>query len=72
MGKRGLSPSYDAVTNMLNTGDAYHLRTQVTSDGHQIAWMEETAALTNLCPRKPLPGSLTCLTRVDSTIKVTL
>ena len=57
---------------MLNTGDAYHLKTQVTSDGHQIAWMEETAALTNLCPRKPLPGSLTCLTRVDSTIKVPL
>lgn len=31
--------------------------------------MEESDALNTLCPRKPLAGSLSCLTRVDSTIK---
>ena len=32
--------------------------------------LEESSALTALCPPKPTPARLACLTRVDSTIKV--
>ena len=65
-GKGGLTPNFDAVTSMLHAGTAYTLATSPSG----VAWLEESAALTALCPPKPTPARLACLTRVDSTIKV--
>jgi hypothetical protein len=36
---------------------------------NHIAWLEPSKALLDLCPYRPMPGKMVCLTRVHSTIK---
>jgi hypothetical protein len=65
-GKGGASPKFNEVISRLQAGTAFRA---ITDHGNKSTWLEPTAELLNLCPKKQIAGKLTCRTRTDSTIK---
>lgn len=65
-GKGGPSPNFEAVKKLFLDGDAFTMRTDPTN---HTSWLEPTAALLAICPRRPTAGRMVCITRVESTIR---
>jgi len=64
--KNGPSPSFDKIKAMFLAGTAFN---QKTDKATRNVWLEPSAALLDECPFRARPGKMTCLTRIDSTMK---
>jgi len=65
-GKNGPSPKFDLAMSMFQQGLSFQ---QKIGSSNSAVWLEPSAQLLTICPRKPTPSSKTCLTRTDSTFK---